>query len=117
MLIRVDRYFQREAEDLKDKLTWCKTTMEVCLLFYLYLSVRYSYGSSQQIERKLASTARPAGQQAAITHTISAQHQTFMNLASHVAMLHTEIEKLKAAYTGLWRARMGAAFDPFQDAH
>jgi len=72
---------------------------------------------SQQIERKLASTARPAGQQAAITHTISAQHQTFMNLASHVAMLHTEIEKLKAAYTGLWRARMGAAFDPFQDAH
>ena len=87
----------------------------------------------EQIERKLASSAKPAAQQGtsllslpccqtltfepfsvAISQAMQAQHATFMTLAGATAHVHAEVERLKAAYTALFRSKMGGGVDPFQ---
>lgn len=48
-----------------------------------------------------------------ITTTVQAQHATFLALASKTAALDTELQKIKALYTHLWRTRTGSVRDPF----
>lgn len=38
-----------------------------------------------------------------------------MSLAGQVATVHSELEKVKALYTQLWRAKTGSMRDPFED--
>lgn len=52
---------------------------------------------------------------AAIVSTLEAQHATFMALASKTAAVDTELQKIKALYTQLWRAKTGSMRDPFND--
>lgn len=51
----------------------------------------------------------------AITSTLEAQHATFIALASKTAALDAELQKIKAVYTQMWRARTGSMRDPFND--
>lgn len=43
------------------------------------------------------------------------QHSSFVALASKTAALDAELEKIKATYRQLWRARTGSARDPFNE--
>lgn len=52
---------------------------------------------------------------AAISSTLEAQHATFVALASKTAALNAELQKIKALYTQLWRAKTGSMRDPFND--
>jgi nucleoporin p58/p45 len=84
----------------------------------------------QQIERKLTSAAQqvqhtPQGQLSlmdslmslrrclAITATLEAQNTSFIALANKIAALDTDLQRLKALYTQLWRAKTGSMRDPF----
>lgn len=88
-------FFQRITEQMKDRLQWYKSTIE-------------------QIERKLASASSQAQYTPqAISATLETQHATFMALASKTADLHAELQKIKAIYTQLWRAKTGSMRDPF----
>jgi nucleoporin p58/p45 len=51
----------------------------------------------------------------AIASTLQVQHETFFTLASKTATVDAELQKIKALYTTLWRARTGSARDPFED--
>ncbi|KZT29729.1 hypothetical protein NEOLEDRAFT_1127523 [Neolentinus lepideus HHB14362 ss-1] len=91
-------FFQRITHEMKDRLQWYKSTIE-------------------QIERKLASASTQAqSTPQAISATLEAQHATFMSLANKTADLHNELQKIKAIYTQLWRAKTGSMRDPF-DGH
>jgi len=85
-------FFTREAQELRERLQWCKTVME-------------------QIERKISSSSSQAPQ--AISAAMQAQHQTFIALAGRTAELDTEVKRLKVAYAALYKARTGIAQDPF----
>lgn len=90
-------FFQRMTEQMRERLRWYKTTIE-------------------QIERKLSSAA--AQSQAtpqAISSTLEAQHATFVALANKTAALDAELQKIKALYTQLWRAKTGSMRDPFYE--
>lgn len=50
-----------------------------------------------------------------ITSTLQVQHASFVALASKAAALDAEMQKLKATYRQLWRARTGSARDPFNE--
>jgi nucleoporin p58/p45 len=50
-----------------------------------------------------------------IAATLQAQHATFLALASKTAALDTELQKIKALYTQLWRAKTGSMRDPFNE--
>ena len=52
---------------------------------------------------------------AAIVSTLEAQHATFMALASRTAAVDAELQKIRALYTQLWRAKTGSMRDPFND--
>lgn len=52
----------------------------------------------------------------AISQAMQAQHATFMALAGATAQVHAEVERVKIAYTALFRSKMGGAQDPFQDS-
>ena len=43
------------------------------------------------------------------------QHATFIALASKTAAVDAELQKIKALYTQLWRAKTGSFRDPFDD--
>lgn len=51
----------------------------------------------------------------AISSTLEAQHTTFVALASKTAALDAELQKIKALYTQLWRAKTGSMRDPFNE--
>lgn len=51
----------------------------------------------------------------AISATLQAQHASFVALANKTAAMDAELQKLKATYTQLWRAKTGSARDPFSD--
>ena len=69
------------------------------------------YHATSDIERKpLLNLVHPA-----ITTTLQAQHASFVALANKAAALDAEMEKLKATYRQLWRARTGSARDPFNE--
>ena len=51
----------------------------------------------------------------AITSTLEAQHTTFIALAARTAAVNAELQKIKALYTQLWRAKTGSMRDPFND--
>ena len=51
----------------------------------------------------------------AITSTLEAQHATFIALASRTAAVDAELQKIKALYIQLWRAKTGSMRDPFND--
>lgn len=51
----------------------------------------------------------------AISATLQAQHSTFLALASKTAALDADLQKIKALYTQLWRARTGSVRDPFDE--
>ena len=88
----------------------------------------------QQIERKLDSTAHHAqytpqgvhfflalihvyrflnNVMLAISTTLGAQHASFIALANKTAALDASLQKVKAIYTQLWRAKTGSMRDPF----
>lgn len=46
---------------------------------------------------------------------MQAQHATFIALASKTAAADDELQKIKALYTQLWRAKTGSVRDPFGD--
>lgn len=49
----------------------------------------------------------------AITATLEAQNTSFVALANKIAALDTDLQRLKALYTQLWRAKTGSMRDPF----
>ncbi|KAI0303669.1 hypothetical protein B0F90DRAFT_1707951 [Multifurca ochricompacta] len=68
----------------------------------------------EQVERKLTSAAQqvqhtPHG----ISATLEAQNASFIALANKTAALDADLQKLKALYTQLWRAKTGSMRDPF----
>ena len=93
----------------------------------------------KQIERKLSSTAvqaqaTPQGKPGrpvyihSLTHdpspfctysvissTLQTQHAIFVSLAAKTAAVDAELQKVKALYTQLWRAKTGSMRDPFND--
>lgn len=50
-----------------------------------------------------------------IAATLQAQNATFLALASKTAALEAELQKVKALYTQLWRAKTGSVRDPFNE--
>ncbi|GBE87899.1 hypothetical protein BKA93DRAFT_798022 [Sparassis latifolia] len=90
-------FFNRVTEQMRERLRWYKATIE-------------------QIERKLSSAATQSQYTPqAISSTLEAQHATFVALASKTAALDAELQKIKALYTQLWRARTGSMRDPFNE--
>lgn len=88
-------FFTRITRQTKERLAWYKSTIE-------------------QIERKLSSMAnQPNITPQRIVSTLQAQHATFLALAGRTATLDAELQKIKAIYTQLWRARTGSVRDPF----
>ena len=87
--------------------------------------------SMKQIERKLASLTNqtqytPQGGSFSLLSlliygvlglaaTLQAQHTTFLALAARTATLDAELQKIKALYTQLWRAKTGSVRDPFNE--
>ncbi|KAF5340122.1 hypothetical protein D9758_013167 [Tetrapyrgos nigripes] len=89
-------FFTKITKQICERLVWYKATID-------------------QIERKLSSMSNqthitPQG----ITATLQAQHATFLSLAAKTATLDAELQKIKALYTQLWRARTGSVRDPFE---
>jgi nucleoporin p58/p45 len=73
-----------------------------------------------QVERTLASALAASQAQAnatpaAIGATLQSQHATFVALASKTAAVDAELQKVKALYTQLWRAKTGSMRDPFEE--
>jgi hypothetical protein len=54
-----------------------------------------------------------AGAHAAVVATLQTQHATAVSLAARVAAAEQELEKVRALYVQLWRARTGSVRDPF----
>jgi nucleoporin p58/p45 len=50
-----------------------------------------------------------------ISATLQVQHGTFLSLASKTAAVDAELQKIKALYTQLWRAKTNSVRDPFND--
>ena len=50
-----------------------------------------------------------------IAATMQSQYATFISLASKTAAVDAELQKIKALYTQLWRAKTGSVRDPFGD--
>jgi len=68
----------------------------------------------EQIERKLTSAAQQVQHTPqAISTTLEAQNTSFVALANKIAALDTDLQRLKALYTQLWRAKTGSMRDPF----
>ncbi|KAF8271170.1 hypothetical protein EI94DRAFT_615187 [Lactarius quietus] len=68
----------------------------------------------EQIERKLTSAAQQVQYSPqAISATLEAQNVSFVALANKIAALDTDLQRLKALYTQLWRAKTGSMRDPF----
>lgn len=50
-----------------------------------------------------------------ISSTLQTQHAIFVSLAAKTAAVDAELQKVKALYTQLWRAKTGSMRDPFND--
>ncbi|KAL0065246.1 Nucleoporin nup49/NSP49 (Nuclear pore protein nup49/NSP49) [Marasmius tenuissimus] len=88
-------FFTRITRQTKERLAWYKSTIE-------------------QIERKLSSMAsQPTITPQRVVSALQAQHATFLSLAGRTATLDADLQKIKAIYTQLWRARTGSVRDPF----
>ncbi|KAI6006610.1 hypothetical protein F5J12DRAFT_831836 [Pisolithus orientalis] len=95
--IPTPRFFTRMSKEMQERLQWCKNTIE-------------------QIERKLSSTVtQQQNTPQAIASALQTQHAVFVSLAAKTATVDAELQKLKALYTQLWRARTGSVRDPFND--
>ncbi|KIJ67027.1 hypothetical protein HYDPIDRAFT_26436 [Hydnomerulius pinastri MD-312] len=90
-------FFIRVTQQMQERLLWYKNTIE-------------------QIERKLSSTAIQAqSTPQSIASTLQTQHAIFVSLAAKTASVDAELQKVKALYTQLWRAKTGSMRDPFND--
>ncbi|KAK7682632.1 hypothetical protein QCA50_014432 [Cerrena zonata] len=90
-------FFNRVTEEMKERLRWCKLTIEA-------------------IERKLSSAvSQTQYTPQVISSTLEAQHTTFIALASKTAALDADLQKIKSLYTQMWRAKTGSMRDPFND--
>ncbi|KAG9314825.1 hypothetical protein JVU11DRAFT_3918 [Chiua virens] len=90
-------FFTRVTKQMQQRLQWYKNTID-------------------QIERKLSSTAAQAQTTPqVIASTLQTQHATFVSLAAKTAAADAELQKVKALYTQLWRAKTGSMRDPFND--
>ncbi|KAM6504315.1 hypothetical protein JOM56_001258 [Amanita muscaria] len=89
-------FFSRVTEQNAARLSWYKSTIE-------------------QIERKLKSSSTQAQTPHSIAAALQAQHQTFLALASKAAILDSDLQKVKALYTQLWRQKTGSMRDPFDE--
>ncbi|KAI5479124.1 hypothetical protein MNV49_004123 [Pseudohyphozyma bogoriensis] len=87
-------YFERKLKEFKEKLA------------------RYR-GVMDQIQQLLESS-HSASSPAAILPTLRAQHASFMSLASLIATLTSELERVKDDYRLIWRAKTGSVVDPFR---
>ncbi|KAK1219395.1 Nucleoporin nup49/NSP49 (Nuclear pore protein nup49/NSP49) [Marasmius sp. AFHP31] len=88
-------FFTRITRQTKERLAWYKSTIE-------------------QIERKLSSMAsQPTITPQRVVSALQAQHATFLSLAGRTATIDADLQKIKAVYTQLWRARTGSVRDPF----
>ncbi|KAI0663818.1 hypothetical protein C8Q70DRAFT_952925 [Cubamyces menziesii] len=115
-------FFNRVTEQMKERLRWYKTTIEVIIQLPFastarsHLSAHLRPHHPQHIERKLSSAAsQPQHTPQAIVTTLEAQHATFMALAAKAAALDAELQKLRTLYTQLWRAKTGSMRDPFNE--
>ncbi|PPR02616.1 hypothetical protein CVT24_002187 [Panaeolus cyanescens] len=106
-------YFTRVSDQLRERLEWYKTTIEVRSLFSYQGNVIELV--QQQIERKLASASSSAPSPQSISSTLQAQHASFLALASKTATVDAELQKIKALFSQLWRAKTGSVRDPFND--
>lgn len=70
---------------------------------------RLSYISS------LADLPLPPPLYSVISSTLQTQHAIFLSLAAKTATVDAELQKIKALYTQLWRAKTGSMRDPFSD--
>ncbi|KIJ16071.1 hypothetical protein PAXINDRAFT_168682 [Paxillus involutus ATCC 200175] len=90
-------FFTRVTQQMQERLHWYKNTIE-------------------QIERKLSSAAMQAqSTPQVISSTLQTQHAIFISLAAKTAAVDGELQKVKALYTQLWRAKTGSMRDPFND--
>ncbi|KAL1737748.1 hypothetical protein HDZ31DRAFT_78915, partial [Schizophyllum fasciatum] len=85
-------YFIRITKEMKVRLEWYKTTLEV----------RKPNGSSRHRRTKHRSRR-------------SAQNAAFLTLAAKTATLDTELKKIKDLYRKLWRERNSSLRDPFNE--
>lgn len=90
-------FFTRVTQEMQERLQWFKNTIE-------------------QIERKLsASASQSQNTPQAISSTLQTQHAIFVSLAARTAAVDAEVQKVKALYTQLWRAKTGSMRDPFNE--
>ncbi|KAG2369115.1 hypothetical protein BDR07DRAFT_1468682 [Suillus spraguei] len=90
-------FFTRVTQEMQERLQWFKNTIE-------------------QIERKLsASASQSQNTPQAISSTLQTQHAIFVALAARTAAVDAEVQKVKALYTQLWRAKTGSMRDPFNE--
>jgi nucleoporin p58/p45 len=127
-------FFDRITVQMKERLYWYKTTIEVCDSWSLHnlphetLLPSKSNGNSPQLPHKLSVlpnvshfvTTRKAPLMVAtlftaITSTLQSQYATFVALANKIAVIDAELQKIKGLYTQLWRARTGSMRDPFNE--
>lgn len=50
-----------------------------------------------------------------ISSTLQTQNAIFVSLAAKTAAVDAELQKIKALYAQLWRAKTGSVRDPFND--
>ncbi|KAF8838064.1 hypothetical protein BDN67DRAFT_1070997 [Paxillus ammoniavirescens] len=108
-------FFTRVTQQMQERLHWYKNTIEV-FGSVVYCCSPFSDSSSKQIERKLSSAAIQAqSTPQVISSTLQTQHAIFISLAAKTAAVDAELQKVKALYTQLWRAKTGSMRDPFND--
>jgi hypothetical protein len=118
---------------MRERLQWYKSTIEVSS--HLSQSVYFSAipisaaNRTQTIVDGQPSTAyasvyvpffrvcqnNPIMLLLAISTTLQNQYAVFIALANKTALLDNEVQKIKALYTQLWRAKTGSTRDPFHD--
>lgn len=51
----------------------------------------------------------------AVGATLQTQHNSALALANRVGAAHAALDRVRALYTQLWRARTGSSRDPFEE--
>ena len=127
-------FFDRVTVQMRERLHWYKTTIEVCCSRSLYnllpkrvfpsklnensCQFPHKHNAPPNVshlvpicETPLTTCAFPT----AISTTLQAQHATFVALANKTAVIDAELQKIKVLYTQLWRGRTGSMRDPFNE--
>lgn len=126
------RFFMRITNQIRERLVWYRATIEVGgnttdrIPYWSYLYSKsnencHLWRIKRTQLRKVVKLSwlfpsmvfSPHSRNIGITTTVQAQHATFLALASKTAALDTELQKIKALYTHLWRTRTGSVRDPF----